>query len=160
MNPIDIAWFAGIFEADGHGKVNRSGGTICVTMIDKECIDRMSSLLGIGNVYGPYGPTKAGNPTWRFQITDRKELARICLGIYPLLGPKKGAQIAKISEYLYDHLPHPQKCENCKEDFVANTFRGTASRTKYCSTSCLHKAFRKRKKERLSQLKISEQLEE
>lgn len=147
MNPIDIAWFAGIFEADGHGKVNRSGGTICVTMIDKECIDRMKSRLGIGNVYGPYGPTSAGNSTWRYQITDRQELARICLGIYPLIGPKKGAQIAKIADYLYDHLPRAQICESCGGEYIPNSFRGSASRSKYCKQSCNSKAFRKRRRE-------------
>lgn len=163
MNPIDIAWFAGIFEADGNGRVNiRPNGTchganITVTMIDKECIDRIHARLGIGNVYGPYGPTTAGNLTWRFQITDRQELARICLGIYPLIGPKKGSQIVKIADYLYDHIPRPRNCEHCDGEYTPNGFRGSASRSKYCSPNCVKNAYRKRKK--LSQLKAAQEHE-
>lgn len=147
MDPINIAWFAGIFEADGHGKVNRSGGTICVTMIQKDVIELIYERLQIGKVYGPYGPTSAGNETWRWQCTDRQELARICLGIYPLLGSHKGAQISKIANYLYDHLSKAKNCVECGIEYMPNSFRGSASRSIRCSRTCNSRAYRRKKRE-------------
>lgn len=154
MNPIDIAWFAGIFEADGNARVNvRPDGTshgcvMSVTMIQKDVIELIKERTGLGTVLGPYGPTSAGNETWRWHCTDQKELARICLAIYPMLGKYKASQISKIADYLYDHLPRARNCDECGEEYTPNSFRGSASRSMYCGQKCTSRAYRARKKKR------------
>lgn len=152
MNPINIAWFAGIFEADGNARVNsRKDGTshgciMSVSMIQKDVIELIHARLGIGTVLGPYGPTSAGNPVWRWHCTDQRELARICLAIYPLLGQYKAGQICSIADYLHDHLPRAQNCEHCGDEYMPNPFRGSAKRSKYCKPSCNSKAWKLRQK--------------
>lgn len=152
MDQVNIAWFAGIFEADGNARISsRRDGTVhgcvmSVTMIQKDVLELIKERTGLGYVLGPYGPTSAGNPTYKWQCTDRKELARICLAIYPLLGKYKSGQIETLSEYLYDHLPRMKVCIQCGKGYMPNPFRGSASRSKYCESKCVKKAYKERMK--------------
>lgn len=153
MDPINIAWFAGIFEADGNARVNiRTNGTshgciMSVTMIQKDVIEMIKERTELGTVLGPYGPTSAGNETWRWHCTDQRELARICLAVYPMLGSYKAGQISSIADYLYDHLPRAKNCIECGIEYMPNPFRGAASRSTRCSSTCNSRAYRRKKRE-------------
>ena len=51
-----LAWAAGLFEGEGHLRLNKGYPVIAITSIDRELLDRFASVVGFGTVYGPYGP--------------------------------------------------------------------------------------------------------
>lgn len=144
MDPVDIAWFAGLFEGEGNARVARSGGMMTISMTDKDVIDMIPQRIFLGKIYGPYGPTTSGKDVWRWQLTDREGLARLCLAIAPLLGQRRKDQLMIISNYLYDHLSRPQNCINCGIKYTPNNYRGSASRSIYCSSKCNKASWRQR----------------
>lgn len=48
----EIAWAAGLFEGEGSISAER----LQLKMITEESVRRFGAALGVGKVYGPYGP--------------------------------------------------------------------------------------------------------
>lgn len=99
MDQVDIAWVAGIIEGEGtfgyNGrKETTTSSKVQVIMTDEDIIRRLQSVTGMGRVSGPHGPYKPGYlPTWCWAIRVKRDLARIFLAIYPLLGERRREQL-------------------------------------------------------------------
>lgn len=49
---MEIAWAAGLFEGGG----SISGARLQLKMVNEESVRRFNAAVGVGKVYGPYGP--------------------------------------------------------------------------------------------------------
>lgn len=103
INREDLAWAAGLFDGEGHThgplqrrtrKTGRTPPRIDICQIDRFVLDRFqSSVLGLGKIYGPYGPYQPRRSVWWRFVTNRFEHSQavICL-LWPWLSPLKKQQ--------------------------------------------------------------------
>lgn len=87
-----MAWAAGLFEGEGTitymTKSRRA--RLAVKMTDEEAVRRFESSIGVGKVYGPYGPYKSqlGNlPTW-YWAADGNAAVEAADKLLPWLGSR------------------------------------------------------------------------
>ena len=52
----EIAWAGGFFEGEGCWGLNRGVPVARITQVDREPLERFRQAVGMGKVYGPYGP--------------------------------------------------------------------------------------------------------
>jgi hypothetical protein len=48
---VEIVWAAGLFEGEGS-----CGKRLQLKMVEEESVRRFGAVIGVGKVYGPYGP--------------------------------------------------------------------------------------------------------
>lgn len=96
--PQDWYWLTGIYEGEGslsrNGKKNGHGLQLTVTMKDKDTIDRLRSVSGVGSIEGPY---KRDNPNWsdmyRWSVRKREDVFHCIKGMWDNLGLRRKSQI-------------------------------------------------------------------
>ena len=96
---VEMAWAAGLFEGEGSihwtGKREGHGNTyrlvLQMAMTDKEPLDRFASIIGIGNVAGPYIRDERHSPSWAWTISGRRAEA-VAERLIPLLGARRHEQ--------------------------------------------------------------------
>lgn len=101
MTPFDIAWLAGIIEGEGSFTIRPGGVQLKVAMTDRDVVERMHAVAGVGFVNGPY-ISKRGNrkPLWRWDVHRSPDVARILLAIAPLMGERRRGQIEAAADKL------------------------------------------------------------
>ena len=81
----DLAWAAGFFEGEGTFYVRRERGkpnaTVTLTQVDREPLDRFCEIVGIGKVYGPYGPYSGNRKPYFQWNAHRRGDARTLLAL-------------------------------------------------------------------------------
>lgn len=104
-DPVDIAWVAGIIEGEGCFNIRRTAGkyplAICsVSMTDFDVIQRLHEVTGIGRV-GSLRVDKRGSqrkPTLNWTVAKKRDMARLMLAVYPLMGERRRKKIAEAIE--------------------------------------------------------------
>lgn len=90
----DIAWAAGIYEGEGSTPRNKSGVVAFVTQKDAWLPHRLQELFG-GSVAQYESHSSLGqSPMWRWSACGSRARGFL-LTIYPLLSPKRRAQISE-----------------------------------------------------------------
>ena len=93
MNPdLELAWAAGFF--DGEGSIYRdSRGSVRLSanQIRPEPLHRFVQAVGVGRVYGPYGPKQVH----QIQLVGEKA-HQVIDRLLPLLSPPKREQIERV----------------------------------------------------------------
>lgn len=130
MNQIDIAWMSGIIE--GEGCITSDGNTkyLQVWMNDKDVIDRLHAITGMGNIRTRPG-TNFIQHGW--VVNKKKDLFRLFLAIYPMMGERRQAKISQAVDELYSNVHCT--CFHCKTNFVS-----LDRKRKYCSNLCMKRA--------------------
>lgn len=113
MNQADIMWLAGLLEGEGCFTISHYTkmvdgepktyyyGRIALAMTDEDVVRRAYEIAQCGNVTKLHSE-KRGNrkPLFRWQVGDRKSVARILLAVYPIMGHRRQERIAEIVMFL------------------------------------------------------------
>lgn len=98
-----IAWAAGLFEGEGCLCFSKKGAAFCaVAMTDEDVVRAFSSVIGFGNVNGPYSNArgfkckKRKKPIWRWSAHGFESLQRLCDMFSPYLGQRRSARLREI----------------------------------------------------------------
>ena len=100
----DYAWAAGFWDGEGcvslthrqHGYSSTPVPRIVVQVaqVDRRVLDRLQSILGYGNILGPYKPkTKNSQPYYVWRVEGVKHLSTIRDMLSPYLGEVKLEQM-------------------------------------------------------------------
>lgn len=106
MDAIEIAWLAGLIEGEGcifvpvlptaHTKYPM----IRVAMTDEDIVRRCYEITNVGK-FGPLSHSIDGRkPVWKWQVSKRKDVARILCAVAPLMGERRREKIAVAAERL------------------------------------------------------------
>lgn len=106
MDPVEAAWFAGLFEGEGcitrTTRHNRWGDdlyyyTLKVNMTDEDVVRKISRVTGYSSLYGPHQPRGSGTkPYWVWECQNRAEMIRILTAIRPHLGQRRGERADEV----------------------------------------------------------------
>lgn len=142
---VDIGWVAGIIEGEGSFYINRfkyKNGfknpsiTIRVGMTDKDVIDKLEKLTGMGNTVFREIPSHKTMYYW--EVGQQKDAAALMMTLYPLMSERRQGKIRECltawRSFQYRHLrPCPQghdtnefvyyngerNCKICKKESAA-----------------------------------------
>jgi hypothetical protein len=94
---IDAAWLAGIIEGEGTFSLN-SGKypQVSVMMADRDIVDRCHTVTGFGTINGPINHPRSQKPLFTWQVSRKRDIARLLLLIYPMLGERRQRRVAEI----------------------------------------------------------------
>ena len=97
MTDEEIAWVAGVLEGEGCFRNQKNySALVSVAMCDKDVLDRLKELTGLGNVTGPYLPKDAPDnwkPSWQWNVGVRQEVRVLLETIYPWMGERRRQKI-------------------------------------------------------------------
>ncbi|NJK88108.1 MAG: hypothetical protein HC923_01085 [Myxococcales bacterium] len=99
--PSGWDWLAGIYEGEGsitrNGRRGGCGMQLTVTMKDRDIIERLRMVAGVGTVEGPYRRT---NPKWadmhRWSVRRREDVLYVLNGIWENLGTRRRQQANRV----------------------------------------------------------------
>lgn len=101
MDSIDCAWVAGILDGEGcFTFVNQQTTVtplISVAMSDFDTIERLLEVTGVGHIT-EYKVPSGRKPMSRWCVSNRRDVARILLAIYPLMSRRRQGRIAELTE--------------------------------------------------------------
>lgn len=112
MDAAQIGWLAGIIEGEGSIRVrsNNSNVEIVVKMTDEDVVRRLQQVTGVGSILGPFKRDAIRKPQWTWSCSNRRDVARVLLAIYPLMGVRRKARIAQAVENFERRQREPAKC--------------------------------------------------
>lgn len=142
MDTVDIAWVAGIVEGEGSiVATSGSSSELKVLMTDEDVVRRLHEVTGLGNVYGPIFHKAGGKPLYAWKVARKRDLARVLLAIYPLLGERRQQQIGIVADRLLRLRAKDERtCRKCgAEDWYIYPHHGRQCRP------CANASSRKRR---------------
>lgn len=71
-----------------------------VLMSDEDVVRRLYEITGMGNFHGPIQHKHGGKPLYQWKVTRKRDLARILLAIYPMLGQRRQQQVGIVADRL------------------------------------------------------------
>lgn len=94
----ELAWAAGVF--DGSGTITRIGNRnrLAVKKADEELVRRFGGSVGIGSIYGPYGPYKSqigSLPTFLW-LVDGNAALEVATLLWPWLGVRCRSRLEEV----------------------------------------------------------------
>lgn len=93
LDPLDIAWLAGLFEGEGCIHVGGKTGNrtrLTVNMTDADVVTRCRDLTGVGSLRWREHPQWKPQLIW--SVSHRRDVARLLLAMVPLLGERRRAK--------------------------------------------------------------------
>lgn len=130
MDPMHIAWVAGIIEGEGCISMHREAGwSVRVSMTDEDVIQRCHAFTGMGTLRmsEPRGSQTKRVYTW--SVLDKRSVARLLMAIYPVLGRRRREAVSRLSEVLVS--ASFGLCTLCGRRY----YRDTTCQV-YCTTEC------------------------
>jgi hypothetical protein len=111
MTAAETAWVAGVFEGEGtftyrtYSGTGRNQITLRIVMTDLDVIERLHTLTGVGNLYGPYtskqlkqdGTKRKSSYHWA--ITTQSDVIALGNALYPWLGERRKAKFLEVKKY-------------------------------------------------------------
>ncbi len=92
MTPEETAWVAGIFEGEGTIRARGdgyNGAQIAVRMNDRDVIERLYVVTGIGNYY--VGECN-GKPQYTWQVAKAQDICEFLSAVFGHLGARRQAR--------------------------------------------------------------------
>lgn len=95
MNNIETAWLAGIIEGEGTiHRVNELGsGRIAVLMTDRDVIDEVYRIAGVGQLYPVPARKSHHKDGYMWTVTSKKNIRAIADRIAPFLMARRREQL-------------------------------------------------------------------
>lgn len=154
MHELDTAWVAGLFEGEGCFRVKdkrTASIALCVTMTDKDVVDRLHAIVGIGSViYLPRRKTMRKD-AWCWEASGKPaiELAR---KLEPWLGMRRRKRLHELlaaRRLVEDWVTRPRTCDECGQTFRP-TYSAKAHVQRFCNKTCRHGHTNARRPKRLA----------
>lgn len=110
----NLAWCAGIFEGEGYigikSRTRKNGALskspeMVVGMTDKDVVDRLGYLMGLGRITGPFPSVYRTKPIWKWQVSRLEDAQAVIAAFYPWLGHRRRARAIDV---LTEARNHPQ----------------------------------------------------
>ena len=101
LNPLDRCYVAGLLEGEGtfgsYPKDNPRSVRIQCAMVDRDVVEYLAALVGVGNVH-PARPrdTLGKQIQWVWTLHTRMDVLDLCSQIYDLMGARRRTQIDKM----------------------------------------------------------------
>jgi len=106
MSDTDHAWLAGIVEGEGtFSRPNSQWGLVRVVMTDKDIIDRLLAVTGIGLIHAHKSRKPHHLQAWDWTVLRRANVHQLCGTLAPLLLERRRAAIKAILAANGDALP-------------------------------------------------------
>lgn len=107
------AWFAGLFEGEGCGKIETRSGRqyvgLEITMTDEDVLVQVHEWFG-GNLSGPYQKKKMdgtpAKPQWRWGVRNPQDVATVIEGIRPWMKNRRGSKLDEIVAAIANKTPY------------------------------------------------------
>lgn len=124
-NKEDLAWVAGVFEGEGtftfrtYSGTGRNQITMRIVMTDLDVVERIHTIIGFGNIYGPYvssQPKKDGTsrkPSYHWAITKQADVILVGEALFPWFGERRKARFLEMKSYYEESKNYATK-ENGK----------------------------------------------
>jgi len=105
------AWAAGLYDGEGCSALLRHrthegyltpelSVTQSSSVGSPEVLTRFASIVGIGNLSGPYKQRNATMDVYRWKASSRKDAERVIAGLWPFLGQVKRDQAQRLLDTL------------------------------------------------------------
>ena len=111
-----VAWAAGIFEGEGcvFRRKGRSTVQASVTMTDRDRIELLHKILGVGTVI-EVKPQKAHwKPAWKWSTASHDGVRHVGEMLYPWLGPRRRAAFEEAASVAHSgRADRIDECPNC-----------------------------------------------
>jgi len=114
-----LAWAAGFFDGEGSmvagTKRQRSVAYAQIGQSDRQVLDRFCAAVGVGKVYGPYGPYKtSGNalatkPHFTYRTRGYGEAQQVVCALWQWLGDEKREQAVRALRQVQQYPAVPQR---------------------------------------------------
>ena len=107
INRENLAWAAGFTDGEGCFCINsstdkwhkRGRSIFSIGQVDRRALDRFKQIVGVGKIYGPYGPyngTQATHPHFQFDVYGFEQVQALTALLWTWLGPVKKAQAKSV----------------------------------------------------------------
>ena len=102
MEPVHIAWAAGLFEGEGSITNNRTRAKLNLAMTDKDVVEKFASIIGYGNVNPKKNHKKPSHwkDQWEWSVGKQSEVRRILSLLLPYLGNRRAYKALNILDDL------------------------------------------------------------
>lgn len=104
MNPIDVAWLAGLFEGEGSVGIYDGKARMTIRMTDRDVIERVHGFF-------PYNSIQVVNPKpvraeynqpktqYAWRLSRREHITTVLELILPFLGERRSAKAREVLDY-------------------------------------------------------------
>jgi hypothetical protein len=162
LNPIDVAWFAGLFE--GEGCIHRPNSTVChisIRMTDRDIVERAEALFPMPNGIRCYKQNGGlgTKPLYEWNIARHAEVVRILGLILPYLGTRRTGRALALMEYIANRPGqgsferNKTHCPKGHEYTPENTYRSPCGRGGRMCRICIQDRNRRKSSERSEALR-------
>lgn len=104
MSEAEVAWVAGIVE--GEGSFDKTRARLAVAMTDRDIIERLHRVTGIGNVYFDRPGARAHHkPSSCWYVSRREHVGHIVGLMYPWLGQRRQESVRALAKRAGFALP-------------------------------------------------------
>lgn len=101
LNEYEIGWVVGLIEGEGSftiKKTRRKNGYSCqpqlrVAMTDKDVVEKLATLVPVGNVLKAGRKTDGGKDVWMWTITNSQALIDFMITVRLLMGKRRRERI-------------------------------------------------------------------
>lgn len=97
----DLIWFTGVFEGEGCISPTRTGIALNIQMTDEDIIKRLHDAIKVGSIQGPRQGRLGTKPIYTWQVSGKRDVARVLCAMAPLLGERRRAKIMELQDNLY-----------------------------------------------------------
>lgn len=139
MTEAQVAWVAGIIEGEGCFVFNNMNGKaiasvrISVGMTDKDVIDELLNITGIGNIRFKKKQKEHWKDSWTWFVQKQEEQMALINVILPWLKSRRTAKALELKAFIQSRidlrLPITLVCE---WESCDTTLEGRDPRTKFC----------------------------
>lgn len=106
ISDAEVAWVAGILE--GEGCWSRKSGEIrwwvAVRMTDRDVIDRLQQVTGIGRITIDRG-REENKMAWAWQVAAKRHREWLSIKVWPWMGDRRRARITELWPEVVVHVP-------------------------------------------------------
>ena len=94
VNREDLAWAAGLFEGEGNFSFYATKGSrrrvmARLTTTDDDVLQKFKSIVGLGQIYGPFMPNKGKKLAWTWSTTTFEEAQAVVALFWDWLGARR-----------------------------------------------------------------------
>lgn len=100
ITDAEVAWVAGILEGEGcwtkRNDPKRSTWWIAVRMTDRDIIDRLMEVTGVGSVSDARPLRDTYKMAWAWQVAARPHREWLTIQVWPWMGERRRARILEL----------------------------------------------------------------